>query len=87
MHVYCRDRDGKGRLGGEALPVAEPCVQGPLLQQRQLRRRVQDREVPQRRVQDAWRHAKVLLQGGLLVHAAHLCLRAAGGTASRFHRP
>lgn len=72
-NVYCRDhRDGKGGLGGEALPVSEPHVQGPLLQQQQLRQRVQEREVPQRRVQDARRHAKVLLQGGVLVQAVSI---------------
>ncbi|OEL18774.1 hypothetical protein BAE44_0020208, partial [Dichanthelium oligosanthes] len=67
-----RDSDWEGRLGREALPVAEPHVQGPLLQQRKLRQRVQDREVPRRRVQDVWRHENVLLQGGLLVmQSAH----------------
>jgi hypothetical protein len=40
-----------------------------VLQQRELRKRVQEREVPRRPVPDAWRHEKVLLQGGLLVHA------------------
>jgi hypothetical protein len=45
----CRAGDDQGG-GGEALPVAEPPVQGPVHEQQQLRQRVPDRELPRRRV-------------------------------------
>jgi hypothetical protein len=56
--VLCRDGDDEAG-GGEALRVTEPPVQGRLLQQQQLRQRVQDGELPGRRV---------LLQEDLLMH-------------------
>uniref|UniRef100_A0A0E0NI32 Uncharacterized protein n=1 Tax=Oryza rufipogon TaxID=4529 RepID=A0A0E0NI32_ORYRU len=64
-----RDGDDQGG-GGEALPVAEPQVQGHVREQQQLRQRVQDGELPRRRVQVARPRAQVLLQEGLLVHAS-----------------
>ena len=65
----CRDGAGDGG-GGEALPVAEPPLQGPVREQQQLRQRLPDRELPRRRVQDGGRHPQVLLQEDLLAAAA-----------------
>jgi hypothetical protein len=62
----CREDDGQGGGGRDALPVAEPCLQRRVPQQHQLRQRMQDGEVHRRRVQDGRRHAQVLLQEGLL---------------------
>jgi hypothetical protein len=65
--VWCRDGDDEAG-GSEALRVTEPPVQGRLLQQQQLRQRVQDGELPRRRVQGRGPPAQVLLQEDLLAH-------------------
>jgi len=64
--VLCRDGDGQGGRGGEALPVAKPRVQRPVLERHQLRERMQNGEVHRRQVQDRRRLAQVLLQESLL---------------------
>jgi hypothetical protein len=46
--VVCRDSDGQGGRGGEALPVAKPRVQKPVLERHQLRERMQNGEVHRR---------------------------------------